>query len=423
MLARRLLAAAALTLAASSSASAQIVGHSPGPRTRYEWNTNRPYSGGWSYGNGHNHGGGVSIGIGVGIPFGYNSYAPYGGYGYGGPVIIPPYGYGGYGYGGYTAFPPSAATYGYVPGPVFTAPFPPQIIPPQNPLDPVDELEARFNERNREQPIPLADRLPVLKPSTPEQQQRSLRHMATADQQFKMGHYAGAALEYRRAIADAEDLPDNYFRLGFCLAAQRRYSDAVQQWKYGLTLDPSWPSRGESLTSLFGEANQFEKQSLLNRVSDYVRLDPRDPERIFLLGVLVHFDGDRTNARTLFESATRVAGNEPWLTAFISADSNQDIANVPANAAPAPNTAPPGRSVPPAADPNAGNRTIPAPPPANVNRSRTNVPSNTLPPASLNPQDPQPIPRRQDASPPPAEETGTPEKFPALQAPKLPADI
>ncbi|QDT52091.1 Tetratricopeptide repeat protein [Caulifigura coniformis] len=415
MLARRLLVAAALTLAASSSASAQIVGHSPGPRTRFEWNTNRPYSGGWNYSGGR--GGGISIGIGVGVPFGYNYYAPYAAYG--GPVIVPPYGYG----YGYSAFPPSTAGYGYVPGPVFTAPFPPQIIPPPNPLDPVDELEARFNERNREQPIPLADRLPVLKPSTPEQQQRSLRHMATADQQFKMGHYAGAALEYRRAIADAEDLPDNYFGLGICLAAQRRYSDAVQQWKYGLTLDPTWPSRGESLAALFGEANQFEKQSLLNRVSEYVRLDPRDPERIFLLGVLVHFDGDRTNARTLFESATRVAGNEPWLTAFLSADSNQNIANVPGNAAPAPGTVPPGKSVPPAVDPNAGGSTIPAPPPANVNRSRTNAPSNSLPPASLNPQDAQPIPRRQDASPPPADDTGPPEKFPALQAPKPPTDI
>jgi cytochrome c-type biogenesis protein CcmH/NrfG len=141
--------------------------------------------------------------------------------------------------------------------------------------------------------------------------------MATADQQFKIGHYAGAALEYRRAIADAEDLPDNYFGLGFALAAQRRYDEAVQQWKYGLLLDSSWPTRGQSLTQRFGENNQLEKQALLNRAADYVRQDPRNPDRIFLLGVIVYFDGDQANARTLFESAARVAGNESWLTAFL----------------------------------------------------------------------------------------------------------
>ena len=231
MLARTFVAAV-IALASASSVSAQVVGHYPGPRTRYEWNTNRPYSGGWSYNGGGGYGGygGVSIGVGVGVPWGGYGYG-YAPYGYGG-AIIPPYGYGYYP-GGYTVLPPSVATYGYAPGPIFTAPPQPPVFSQPNPLDVVNDLEARVSELNRSRPIPKADRLPVLKPSTPDQQQRSLRHMATADQQFKIGHYAGAALEYRRAIADAEDLPDNYFGLGYALAAQRRYDEAVQQWKYG----------------------------------------------------------------------------------------------------------------------------------------------------------------------------------------------
>jgi tetratricopeptide (TPR) repeat protein len=260
---------------------------------------------------------------------------------------------------------------------------------------------------NRNRPIPKADRLPVLKPSTPEQQQRSLRHMVTADQQFKIGHYAGAALEYRRAIADAEDLPDNYFGLGFALAAQRRYDEAVQQWKYGLLLDSSWPTRGQTLTQLFGDNNQFEKTALLNRVADYVRQDPRSPDRIFLLGVLVHFDGDRENARTLFESAMRVAGNEQYLTAFLGTDKDQNVAT-----APGPKAQPPKPSLP-ATEPN-NNSSIPAPPPANIQRPRTSVP-----PAQLSPQDAQPIPKREQPANPPAEAAPA-EKFPDLQTPKLP---
>ncbi len=411
MLARRLVAVAALMFAAWSDASAQIVGHSPGPRTRYEWNTNRPYSGGWSYGGrggyGVGVGVGVGVGIGVGVPWGYNAYAPYAAYG--APVIVAPYGFDEGYYAGMTAFPPSVATFGYSNRPIFTAPWPPQVHPQPIPVDPIDEMEMRLNEhRNRDRPLPLADRLPTLKPSTPEAQQRSLRHLATADQQFKIGHYAGAALEYRRAIADAEDLPDNYFRLGFALAAQRRYSDAVQQWKYGLMLDPSWPTRGESLTSLFGENNQVEKSSLLHRAADYVRLDPRDPERIFLLGVLLHFDGDRESARTLFESAARVAGNEPQLMAFLeAADASQNIARTPASSAPASRPAP----AVPESDIDRG--AIPAPPPPNVNRPRTN-----LPPASLGGDEAQPIPQRPDS--PPAGDLQPPEKFPSLQTPRLP---
>jgi tetratricopeptide (TPR) repeat protein len=273
----------------------------------------------------------------------------------------------------------------------------------------------RLNQTNQNKPIPKADRLPVLKPSTPEQQQRSLRHMATADQQFKIGHYAGAALEYRRAIADAEDLPDNYFGLGFALAAQGRYDEAVQQWKYGLMLDSSWPTRGQSLKQLFGENNQLEKQALLNRASDYVRQDPRDPNRIFLLGVIVYFDGDHANARTLFESATRVAGNEQWLTAFLGTDKDQNVAAAPAAKTPLPaGITPQAKPVPPAVEPN-NDAPVPPPPPANVQRPRTSAP-----PSALTPQDAQPVPKREQSSNPPAQETAPQEKFPDLQTPKLP---
>ncbi len=245
--------------------------------------------------------------------------------GFGGPVIVAPYGvYDGFYGGGYTAFPPSTATFGYSPRPIFTAPWPPQAVPPLLPVTPDEELQMRMNEP-RERPLTREERMPVLKPSTPEAQQRSLRHMATADQQFKMGHYAGAALESRRGIEDAEDLPDNYFRLGYALAAQRRYDEAVRQWKLGLMLDPSWPTRGESLTAIFGENNQFEKSTLMHRVADYVRLDPREPDRIFLFGVLMFFDGDRASAKSLFESAIRVVGNEPYLMAFLNASSDAPV--------------------------------------------------------------------------------------------------
>ena len=66
-----------------------VVGHYPGPTTRYEWNTHRPYGAnyGGSYGGGF-YAGGLGVGIGFGVPYGANYYGPY--VGYGGPVIVAP---------------------------------------------------------------------------------------------------------------------------------------------------------------------------------------------------------------------------------------------------------------------------------------------------------------------------------------------
>jgi tetratricopeptide (TPR) repeat protein len=258
-----------------------------------------------------------------------------------------------------------------------------------NPLnDPLFERAVPQQARRRG-PLPREDRLPVIKPSTPEAQRRSLRQLAAGDQQFKAGRYLSAAQAYRQAIADAEDLPDNYFRLAIALTELRRYDDAIDQIKYGLLLDPTWPQRGQPLIDYFRVGANFEKTSMLHRVGDWVRGDLRNPDRIFLLAVLLHFDGDRENSRKLIESAMRVAGEESYLTAFLANDEQPAVdQEQPADGA------------------------VPEPPAAGVNLQKA------APPAKQPVNDSGTVPKREAV--PPEETVTPPEAFPNLKAPALP---
>jgi tetratricopeptide (TPR) repeat protein len=363
----------------------------------------------------------------------YRPYPPgYGGYGYNFPwwlYVNPPVASP---YDPYITGVPSYTGYRYTPVSPFVLPdgtlngvpgLP--ANPPVVPQDPVFELEQRLNEQNRNPPLTKEERLPLLKPSTPEAQQRSLRHYARGDQQFKDGRYHQAAQEFRAAINDAEDLPDNYFRLGYSLAAMRRYDDAVDQFKYGLLLDQTWPQRGESLEQLFGPDNKFERTALVHRVSDWVRADLRNPNRIFLFGVMLYFDGNKKDAQSMFEAAIRVAGEEPYLTAFTKEPSNDQSAPVD-QPAPAANPGPLQNGVVQGNQ----NRNIPAPPPAGIERqgrfknppqsTPAPPPANPLPvpstPPSVGPAEEEPVPRRES----PPSDSDEPEKIPDLHVPELP---
>jgi hypothetical protein len=415
MLARHVLTVA-LFCALAPSAGAQITGHYPGPKTRYEWNPS-PYSN--SYGNSSSG----SYGRYAWQPNRGSWHGRYrgGGYawpGYVGPIIVSPFGGVGYGYGyaqpygyGYAdgwygpQWPPSYTNYGYSPvnpfvipgGTIDTTPNLPAI-----PEDPAVELEQILSEQQQGITLTPEERLQVLKPSTPEAQQTSLRRQASGDQHFHELRYAAAAQEYRLAIQAAADLPDNYFRLGFALAAMRRYEDAVDQFRYGLILDPTWPQRGESLESIWGEGNQFERRAAMHRVADWVRGDLRNADRIFLLAVFLHFDGDQEKSRSLIESAIRVAGHQPYLEAFLNGD----------NAAAAPAQQPAEDQ--PLDDQPADNQTdesVPAPPPAGI------APKPRTRPAPVpNPPEAQKVPQRTPAP------TETPDKFPELKSPGLPGE-
>lgn len=167
-----------------------------------------------------------------------------------------------------------------------------------------------------------------LRPSSPEQKAKSLRAQAQGDVWMKRLKFLNAYERYKVAQSAASDRPEPYFRLGFSLAAVGNFDSSIKYIKQGLDLDPQWPAHGDRLETLFGEDNRLSVLSLIERVGGWVREDIRDPDRLFLIGVILHFDGD-TRASEFFEAAYRLAGTGDHLLAFLQPSSGPGAA--PAN--------------------------------------------------------------------------------------------
>jgi hypothetical protein len=214
----------------------------------------------------------------------------------------------------------------------------------------------------------------------------------------------------------------------------------VKYIKQGLDLDPHWPAHGERLEGVFGDDNRLAILSLIERVTGWVREDIRDPDRLFLIGVLLHFNGDQ-RASQFFEAAYRLAGSGDHLLAFLRPADVKDDAVGPRGGQDAPNGAqsPPAPIEPPlsldaipgaALNPNGVN----APAPARTSPPTPPLPNQVVPffsrpgnpaPAPRFPQNPR-WPNRGPQNPPnagpPAEAAPQPAApaTPALPVPPLP---
>jgi hypothetical protein len=232
--------------------------------------------------------------------------------------------------------------------------------------------------------------------STPDQQVKSLHAQAQGDVWMKKLRFLNAYERYKVAQSAASDRPEPYFRLGFSLTAVGNFDSAVKYFKQGLDIDPQWPTHPDKLDALFGDDNRLSVLTLIERVGNWVREDIRDPDRLFLIGVVLHADGD-TRASQFFEAAYRLGGSGDHLLAFL----HPPAADAPPVGAPglwygsngnnrrgfAP-TGPYGSGA--AVAPNAGN---PAPQPAE--------PQEGIPPQMVAPPDFGPAGQRQGLFSPP----------------------
>jgi tetratricopeptide (TPR) repeat protein len=263
------------------------------------------------------------------------------------------------------------------PAPPVLVPYQPEIYQPFPAGDPqlqqlIDEQRGAVDEPAVTFPV---EELPkrFVQPSTPAAKLRSVRLEHEGDLQLQDLQFAVAARRYREALAAAEDRPEPYFRLAFAEAALGDFSEAVRLYKLGLQLDPAWPDHGESLNDLLGQQNLLGKTQVKQRVAEWTSGNVRDPDRLFLLGVLLHKDETADKARILFETAALLSGGKPYLTAFLDAASAPQGAGqkpVPPHAEEAPPPpAPDGAGLAPAPLPTAGlpapaRRLLPPPPAA-----------------------------------------------------------
>jgi hypothetical protein len=208
-----------------------------------------------------------------------------------------------------------------------------------------------------------------LRQSTPEQKAKSIRAQTQGDVWMKKLRFLNAYERYKVAQSAASDRPEPYFRLGFSLASVGNFDSAVKYFKQGLDVDPQWPTHPDKLDVLLGEDNRLSVLTLIERVGGWVREDIRDPDRLFLMGVILHADGD-TRASEFFEAAYRLGGSGDHLLAFL-------------NPASGPGGPPPARSGPA------------------WNGSNRNGPTNVYDPGVANGPSPPPQPQEPQETMPP----------------------
>jgi hypothetical protein len=266
------------------------------------------------------------------------------------PVMPPFYAGMGYGYG-------SAGAYGYWP-PAYGTPY--MVAPPpvarysdsdpvlSNPVLRGTLLENELRWGSSLPPAMSPRRLKArFRPSTPEQRMKSIHAEAQGDVWMHKLKALNAYERYKYAITIAADRPEPYFKVGFSLAAVGNFDSAVKYFKQGLDLNPSWPASAERLDAIFGDGNRLSVLTLIERVGQWVHEDIRDPDRLFLMGVVLYFDGD-DRATPFFDAAYRLAGSGDHLLAFLQPAPNMNGNNRnPSFTAPGSGVAPPSPMEPP----------------------------------------------------------------------------
>ena len=259
-------------------------------------------------------------------PYSYSPLTVYG------PVIADYYSVnGGYGWPLYAGYAP---VYGYAPVAPAYVPVVPQYVAPPFFHNEVIQRGLLENDLRWNQPLQITPAPPnnarKPEPSNTAAILKSMRAQSNGDFLFQRQEYHNAYERYHQAVRAAPDRAEAHFRLAFALTALSRFDSAVAYFKRGLRLDPKWPVTGASLGRIFGRHNELAKTAVLGRVTRWVKEDIRDPDRLFLLGVLLYFDNHTDKSAVLFEAAYRLAGTGDHLKAFLLAGQQASAKKPPA---------------------------------------------------------------------------------------------
>lgn len=152
--------------------------------------------------------------------------------------------------------------------------------------------------------------------SSPAARRASVEYQKTGDQKLQQQLWGQAYVHYRNSAELAPERAEAHFRLGLSYAALKQFSSAVREFNRSLDLDPTLPQSGETLPTIFGADSKSVQSMILPPVTDWAREDLRDPDRLFLLGLLLHFNDDARGSE-LLEAALRIGGPNDRILAFV----------------------------------------------------------------------------------------------------------
>ncbi|MFN0198354.1 MAG: hypothetical protein ACKVT0_16525 [Planctomycetaceae bacterium] len=147
---------------------------------------------------------------------------------------------------------------------------------------------------------------------------RSLRYQTEGDVLFRKQDYMNAYLMYSRSAVTAESRAEPRMRMGIALAGAGQWSRAVKEIRRGLDLDPELPKTGESLRSLFGSENEQAKSSLISGARQWAEENLGDTDRLFLIGVLLHFDDQSQSAAPFLQQVALANSEDHYAALFLT---------------------------------------------------------------------------------------------------------
>jgi hypothetical protein len=158
---------------------------------------------------------------------------------------------------------------------------------------------------------------------------RSQRFIVLGDGYFAKQAYSDANSRYKLAQQSAPDMGDGFLRQGFALVAMGRYETAARSLKRGIALSPDWAQSPFRLDQLYG-ANGLAKAAHVEALAQEALKAPSS-DAMFLLGVMLYFDGQKERAEPFLVRARELAGgDDAHLDGFL-----HEVAP-PADEAPAP---------------------------------------------------------------------------------------
>ncbi|MEP0842271.1 MAG: tetratricopeptide repeat protein [Phycisphaerae bacterium] len=121
---------------------------------------------------------------------------------------------------------------------------------------------------------------------------------------FREGQYREAADAFRLAADTNQGDPAPKIYAGHALFATGRYREAVKFLRAALERQPRIAYLNYDMRSDYRRREDFDRQ--LAALREALRLAPRDEDRLFMLGYVLYFGGQRENAYYEFEKLVRI---------------------------------------------------------------------------------------------------------------------
>ena len=230
---------------------------------------------------------------------------------------------------GHTAVHPPV----FGPGPaMFPGPFAPYANPwsasrEKRSTDPKTVREKTVPSRRLVRPVAAqSDVTPSVVESSGEARKISLEQQAYGDEKLREQKWSQACMNYRQSVDAAEDRAPAHVRLGFAYVAMRHFTLAVREFKRGLEIDPELPLSGDRLATIFGSESEAARKSIQHQLATWVRDGIDDPDRLFLLGVWLHYEDD-PRSREVLEAALKRTGGAGYIAAFLNPSGERSMDN------------------------------------------------------------------------------------------------